>query len=224
MKLRSGELAILLVAAISAPAMAQEYEITYSGTMNGGSINAPLAGSFYGGESFSGTILFNSSAVTSTSGPWAYTAGEDMTLSVGPIYTDSAFTISRAVDLSPSDENYYYFDNAFGPYSTGPSGSLSASGYTLTRSAVSYQVPYAANPSLFTSLITTQAQINAGFPEWTLYMQFNSPTDAQQIFGTVTTMTITPVPEPATAWLMLSALVAGLVWRASVTEKLVKNA
>jgi hypothetical protein len=155
---------------ITAPVGASEYEISYSGTMDANSINPPLASSFYGGEPFSGSIFFDSSAATtSSSNGWTYTAGEQMMLSVGPINAvTSPFTISRAVDLSPSEENYYYFDGA------GANGALSASGYTLTRDVVLYQVPYASNPSLYMSLITTQAQINAGFPEWTLYMQFNN--------------------------------------------------
>jgi hypothetical protein len=43
-----------LGAVAATPAVAQQYEISFSGSMNCNSINAPLAATFYGGEALSG--------------------------------------------------------------------------------------------------------------------------------------------------------------------------
>ena len=104
--------------------------MTFSGTVNANDPNSFFAG----GTPFSGTFKFSPSAATANQNPWLDTNGISADLSIGSLNLNSTGVpiIERVSDLSPSDEDYYY-------YTSGAISPVQIDGYTVESFEVVYQ-------------------------------------------------------------------------------------
>jgi hypothetical protein len=186
---------------------AELINISFSGHITSADPNMLLSGDVFSGQiayesSQSGRVYWEGSGPLFSRG----FEGDSMTINIGGATIVSPHLSVWTIDDLNGNDSYYY-DAWRLPFV----GEYNIGGYSLNRFVVDYQQSHSdAFDAAFNGVlhpINTQAQLDFLAPKWGLSLTlYNSDGLQQAAYGSVDTIQISTVPEPAPVALILTAL------------------
>lgn len=201
MRIRSSwALALGLVAlgGSAAPVRAGLYRVDYSGTVV--SVDASLAGTFSPGQAITGSYVFESTT-PATSGSTAtiavFNALKSFQVTVGTYSASSAAAAEIQVDDNPG----LPFHDRYGVISRASQGLTGGAVGGNPLLAAGFRLDDSTDTRFSTAMALPTSVSLAGFDSNAFFLFFNTFADLKLVTGTLTSVSTTAIPEPATVTL-----------------------